>query len=81
MYISETMYYDPNFEYGRFNKYIDRWRGLLLKYNVEMKESPKEKNNEIIAKYRQVRTGQTLLLLFWRILFFGINADFLVLLD
>ena len=53
-YVAETIVYDPNFQYGRFDKYVDKWKGLLALYNKEMKGAKKEEQGRIIAKYQQV---------------------------
>lgn len=48
------MTYDPNFEYGQFGKYIEKWRGLLERYNLEMQKTPKDKRDALIARYNEV---------------------------
>lgn len=55
----ETIAYDPKFEYGKFERYTERWRGLLQQYNKDMKAA--YKNNEqdqVIAYYQEVLEGQ-----------------------
>lgn len=53
--MAETIAYDPKFEYGRFERYTERWRGLLQQYNKDMQAA--YKNNEqdrVIAYYQEV---------------------------
>jgi len=51
----ETMIYDPKFEYERFDKYVEKWRGLLQVYNKEMQGAAKDKQNDIVARYQKVK--------------------------
>ncbi|CAK9210508.1 unnamed protein product [Sphagnum troendelagicum] len=53
----ETMNYDPKFEYERFDKYVEKWRGLLQVYNKEMQGAAKDKQNDIIARYQKILIG------------------------
>ncbi len=55
---AETMEYDRNFEFEGFEKYIDKWRGLLQCYNKEMNGASKGRQNEILAKFQKVRAFQ-----------------------
>jgi len=53
--MAETIAYDPKFEYGRFERYKERWEGLLQQYNKDMQAALK--NNEqdrVIAYYQEV---------------------------
>jgi len=53
--MAETIAYDPKFEYGRFERYTERWEGLLQQYNKDMQAA--FKNNEqdrVIAYYQEV---------------------------
>jgi RNA-dependent RNA polymerase len=52
------MDYDRNFEFEGFEKYIDKWRGLLQRYNKEMNGASKGRQNEILVKYQKVRAFQ-----------------------
>jgi RNA-dependent RNA polymerase len=53
----ETMEYDRNFEFEGFEKYIDKWRGLLQCYNKEMNGASKGRQNEILVKYQKILKG------------------------
>lgn len=55
---AETMEYDRNFEFEGFEKYIDKWRGLLQRYNKEMNGASKGRQNEILVKFQKVRAFQ-----------------------
>ena len=48
------MVYDPNFEFGNFKNYIEKWRGHFSAYNKET-SFDNEKNQKVYEKYRQVR--------------------------
>jgi hypothetical protein len=52
------MEYDCNFEFEGFEKYIDKWRGLLQRYNKEMNGASKGRQNEILVKFQKVRAFQ-----------------------
>nr|XP_024378193.1 probable RNA-dependent RNA polymerase 3 isoform X2 [Physcomitrium patens] len=55
----ETIAYDPKFEFGRFDRYIENWRGLLQQYNKDTQAA--FKNNEldrVIARYQEILKGQ-----------------------
>ena len=48
------MVYDPNFEFGNFKNYIEKWRGHFSAYNKET-SFDNEKNQKVYEKYKQVR--------------------------
>ncbi|KAH8966338.1 hypothetical protein BDL97_03G020600 [Sphagnum fallax] len=53
----ETMEYDRNFEFEGFEKYIDKWRGLLQRYNKEINGASKGRQNEILVKFQKILMG------------------------
>ena len=48
------MVYDPNFEFGNFKNYVEKWRGHFSAYNKETSPD-NEKNLKVYEKYRQVQ--------------------------
>lgn len=54
----ETIAYDPKFEYGRFDRYMERWRGLLQQYNKDIKAAIKNhEEDRVIAYYQEILQG------------------------
>lgn len=53
--MAETIAYDPKFEYGKFERYTERWRGLLQQFNKDIKAAYKnDEQDQVIAYYQEV---------------------------
>jgi RNA-dependent RNA polymerase len=51
----ETIAYNPKFEYGKFERYTEIWRGLLQQFNKDMKAAYKNnQQDQVIAYYQEV---------------------------
>lgn len=51
--MAETIAYDPKFEYGKFERYTERWQGLLQQYNKDMQAALKTNEQDRVNAYYQ----------------------------